>query len=278
MIHNLIAFLCSCSLFIHSTNVYSFQVQDTTYQKENLLKSLQCELKDPSYRTITLPNNFSHLSKLISNGNSNNQPPAYLRSVIKLFSNLLKGAEYVNASAFENFLETFPTIISPYFTLSTSRKYITNEALYDAHLFDRFQASVNNALYFKFSSDYESFKQNPTQFLENISSEILLIAQEEVSREQLRQSIIAFIEIALSKMIWDVSQPEKSWLTTKTIANQLAELLDQNIIEDTNDLDDLYWSLVSRYSYFITITATDIDPSFFTTIKNDISNSDVILF
>jgi len=278
MIRYHIALVCTYSLFIHSINTYSYQVQNTINSQENLLKSLQYELKDPSYRTTILPNNFSHLSNLILNGNTNNQPPAYLRSTIKLFSNLLKSAEYVNASAFENFLATFPKAAQPYFSLPISRSYITNTALYDADMFDRFKQTVNNVMYSSFSSNYESFKQNPGQFLENLSSEILTIAQEEVTREQLRQGIVRFAEIALSKLIWDVAQPEKSWEITKKIGDQLAELLEQNILDDANDLDDLYWTLLTRYCYFIDITATDTAPSFYTTIKKDIAAGNIILF
>src|SRR5436189_3005359 len=169
MVHHLIALLLMCiSLFINSTNTKSFQVQHTTNNSENLLKSLQYELKDPTYRTEILPNNFSHLSNLIISGNTNNQPPAYLRSIIKLFSNMLKSAEYVNAYEFELFMDKFPTIVQPYFSLNASRSYITQQTLYDAHMFDRFKVTVNNVLYFKFSSEYESFKKNPNEFLEYI--------------------------------------------------------------------------------------------------------------
>lgn len=278
MVHQLILCVASFALFIHSINVHSFQVQDTTKSQENLLKSLQYELRDPSYRKKILPNNFSHLSNLISTGNNSNQPPAYLRSVVKLFSNLLKGAEYVNAQAFETFMDTFPTLTQPYFSLTASRTYITNGALYDAHMFDRFKATVNNVLYFKFSSDYDAFKQDPAQFLEHISSEILTIAQEEITREHVRQSIVRFGEIALSKLIWDVAQPEKSWTNVKRIADQLATLLEYNVLDDTNDLDDLYWTLLTRYCYFLDLTATDIAPSFYTHVKHDLLAGNIILF
>lgn len=278
MVHQLILRVASFTLFIHSINVHSFQVQDTTKSQENLLKSLQYELRDPSYRKKILPNNFNHLSNLISTGNNSNQPPAYLRSVVKLFSNLLKGAEYVNAQAFETFMDTFPTLAQPYFSLTASRTYITNGALYDAHMFDRFKATVNNVLYFKFSSDYDAFKQDPAKFLEHISSEILTIAQEEITREHVRQSIVRFGEITLNKLIWDVAQPEKSWSNVKRIADQLATLLEYNVLDDTNDLDDLYWTLITRYCYFLDLTATDIAPSFYTHVKHDLLAGNIILF
>ncbi len=65
MVHQLIIRVASLTLFIHSINVHSFQEQDTTKRQENLLKSLQYELRDPSYRKKILPNNFTHFSNLI---------------------------------------------------------------------------------------------------------------------------------------------------------------------------------------------------------------------
>jgi len=277
MFHLFFTALIMCALFIHNTNTQSFQVQHTTNHPENLLKSLQHELKDPSYRTEILPNNFSHLSQLIVAGNSSEQSPTYLRSIIKLFSNMLKGAEYVNAYECSSFLEKLPTLVHPYFSLTASRAYINQPALYDAHIFDRFKATVNNVLYFKFSSEYESFKKNPNEFLDMISSEILSLAQEEVTREQLRQGIIRFLDIALSKLIWDVHEPETMWNTTKNIAHHLAGLVEHNILDDVNDLDDLYWTLLTRHCYFVELMAADLPISFYTTVKNDIKAGNILL-
>jgi len=272
-----IALLILFTLFIHSKNTCTFQDQHTINNSENLLKSLQHELKDPAYRTEVLPNNFSYLTNLIVVGNNNNQPPAYLRSIIKLFSNMLKGASYVNAQECESFLAKLPTLAQPYFALTTSRAYITQPALYDAHMFDRLHATINNALFMKFSSEYDSFKKNPNEFLTILSSEILSLAQEEVTREQLRQGIIRFAEIALNKLVWNVEKAELSWNITKRIAHDLAALLEQNILDDLNDLDDLYWTLLTRYCYFIELTATELAPSIFATIKNDISAGNILL-
>ncbi len=275
MIH--IALLFMSTLFIHNTNVYSFQAQHTTNNRESLLKALQEELKDPSYRTHVLPNNFSHMTNLITSGSMENQPPAYLRSIIKLFSNMLKSSDYVNAYECESFLKKLPHIVQPYFSLNVSRAYITERTLYDAHMFDRFKVTVNNVLYVKFSSEYEAFKRDPNSFLDMLSSEIISIAQEEVTREQLRQGIVRFAEIALSKLIWNVGHAEKSWATTKKIADHLASLLEYNILDDLNDLDDLYWTLLTRYCYFVDITATDLAPSFYAVVKKDITEGNTLL-
>lgn len=279
MMYRLTKLLLVYTLSIHSINAHAFQEKDTALQNQNdLITSLQKELRAPHYRKEILPNDFSHLSHLITFGITNNQPPVYLRSVVKLFSNLLKGSEYVNASAFSHLLEDLPTQLAPYFTLPASRAYITNSLLYDAEFVDRFKATTYNVLYSKFSTEYDSFRQDPNTFLQNISTNIVTIAQEEITQEQLRQNIIRFCEIALSKLIWDPTTHEKTWFITKRIAEQLATLLEYNILDDTNDLEDLHITLLNRYCYFIELTATDMPLSFFTSLKNDLASHDSVLF
>lgn len=266
------------TLFSNSINMCTFQEKYTDITEENnLLESLHLELKNPHYRKEILPNDFSYLVNLIECGISTNQPPAYVRSVIKLFSNVLKGSDYVNAHAFFDLITKFPTILPHYFSLNVSTRYLKNHTLFDVHMYDRLQETVNDMLYFKFSTEYDSFKKNPTAFLSDVSNLVTDIVQEEVTCEQVRQSIVHFCDIALSKLLWNPQDQEKTWNTTKQIADQLASLLDHNILDDTNDLDDLYWTLLYRYSYFIDLTATDMQPSFYESIRHDITNESITL-
>ena len=280
MVHHLLYALAIVStLFIHSTNAHSFQAKNNTaLEQSQILNQLHHEFRNPHYSKEILPHNFGHLVDLLSFGSKNEQNSAYLRSVMNTFSQLIKRSPYINAYAFSDFLEKLPTLVQPYFTVTHTRSYINNAALYDAHMFDRFQATVNSMLYLKFSSEYETFKKNPTQFLEHISSEIVYLAQEEVTREQSRQDLIRFLDIALGKLIWDPSEQEKTWHVTKKISDHLATLVENNILEDANDLDYLYWTLLTRFGYFMEIAITDLSPVFFQTVKNDLISQQIILF
>jgi len=274
-----ITLLIIFTLFIHSINANSFQEKNIIPQNQDtLIITLQKELRTPEYRKNILPHDFSYLLQLISYGTALNQPVIYLRSIIKLFSNMLKSSHYVNAHAFSEMLETLPSTLIPYFSLAPSQRYITQLISYNSDFMDRFNTTVHHILYSKFSSEYESFKQDPELFLQQISSTITVVAQEEIAQEQLRQSIIRFFEIALSKLIWDPANAEQSWVLTKKIAEQLATLLNHNILDDTNDLDDLYWTLVNRYCYFIELMATEMPESFYKEIKNDLVTHKIILF
>lgn len=274
MLYRFSLLLLLYTLSSHSINVESFQEKNV----ESNIVSIQHHMKMPAYTREILPNDFSHVSHLLTFGTQNQQPPLYLRSVIKSFTNLLKRSPYVNAVAFSKLLEDLPEQLLPYFSLPVSRSYITDTRLYDAAFADRFKITINSALYGKFSTEYESFRQDPEAFLRTLSTDITTLAQEEMVQEQVRQSLIRFCEVALSKLIWDPTAHEATWFTTKRIGEQLARLLECNILDDTNDLEDLHATLLNRYCYFIDITSTDMPSSFFAAIKNDLKSNDIVLF
>lgn len=279
MLHRFNLSLLLYILSSHSIIAQVFQEKDAAAHNNNdLITAIQHELRNPAYTREILPNDFSYMSQLLKFGTANNQPPIYLRSVTKSFTNLLKRCQYANATAFSELLQDLSIHLLPYFSLPSSRAYISDTALYDAAFVDRFTSTINNLLYSKFSIEYESFRQDPHAFLRTMSTNIVTIAQEEMMQEQLRQSIIRFCEIALSKLIWNPTECEATWFTTKRIAEQLAQLLEYNIIDDTNDLEDLYLTLLNRYCYFIEITATDMPSSFFAAIRNDLKSNDIVLF
>lgn len=280
MIFYCIIYLFSFTLFIHSTNESSFQEKNIIVNdQDSFIITIQEELKTIEYRKETLPNDFSYLTYLINFDTQQNQSALYLRSVIKLFSNMLKSCSYINANAFSQLLEKSPDLLSSYFTLRLATEYLPdNTELYEASLSERFNGTVHGLLYSKFSTEYAFFRQDPDEFLKGLSSSITAFAQEELTIQQTRQDLIKFYEIALSKLIWDVETQEQTWILTKKIAEQLATLLQRNIIDDSNDLDDLYWTLLTRYCYFIELTATDMPASFFIEIRNDIRNSANVIF
>jgi len=95
--------------------------------------------------------------------------------------------------------------------------------------------------------------------------------------ELLRQMLIRFLEVGLNKLVWSPKEADKSWESVKTMSHQLAALMEYNIINDLNDLDELYWSLLHRYRYFIELHSTDLSLSFYQQVKADIMNKNLML-
>jgi hypothetical protein len=241
------------------------------------LTALQDELKNPKFVSEVLPNNFCYFKQLLEYNITSLQPRTFTRSVFKLFTNLLKGCRYVNAYALSDLLESMPPLLKKSFMLYKAELLLHNTTIYELDAYDRFKQSVSHILVSGFNKNYQDFKQNPQEFLEKINREILAINEEEVHVELLRQSVIRFLEISLNKLVWSVDDKEESWTIVKKISHQLAHFIECNIITDVNDLDDLYWTLVHRYCYFLDLNSAELPLDFYQKIKHDIAHDHILL-
>ncbi len=253
----------------------------------NLFQSIQRDLHDLKYQQDILPNNFSYLVQLLERTKSDqklhhatepNQAIEYAQNVVSLFSKLLKGSEYVNSYVFSSLIEQIPGLLKQHFTgyqLESATKLILAN---DLDMLERLQRTVTSIVYNKFAHDFATCKSNPEQFLDDLSQKIVSATQQEVSREQLRQIVIRFLEVGLSKLVWSPRDEEKTWESVKTISHHLATLMEYNIIDDLNDIDELFWTLIHRYRYFLELHSTDMSLSFYQHLKHDIRKQKLLLF
>jgi hypothetical protein len=244
----------------------------------SLLGTIQRELKDPKYREDILPHNFSYMIQLLEYGKKTNQSREYTQNVFSLFSKLLKGSDYVNSYAFSSFLEQMPGLLKHQFSFAHMDSPAAQLALQDMDLLDRFRQSVSTTLYTNFSKKFDLFKKEPETFLDDITKHIVTAAEQEITMELLRQTIIRFAEVGLSKMIWSSHNYESSWENIKTTAHNLAALLEYNIVGDVNDLDEMFWTLTHRYRYFLELNSVDMPISFYEKVKHDIASQQLVLF
>jgi hypothetical protein len=250
----------------------------STPTANHLLLTMQKDLQDPRYRQDILPCNFSYPTQLLDYGIKSNQSPQFAYNVFSLFSKLLKGSEYVNAYSFSGFIAQMPDLLKSYFAgynpESSNQLILAN----DLDMLERLQRSVSSIVYTKFSQDFATCKTNPELFLEDLTKRIVMVTTQEVTREQLRQIIIRFLEVGLSKLVWSPRDEEKTWELVKTISQNIASFMQYNIIDDLNDIDELFWTLVHRYRYFLELHSTDMSLTFYQKIKNDIINHKILLF
>ncbi len=232
--------------------------------------TIQKAMQDPYFATEILPNDFSYLWGLLTFGKNSQQPLIYARSVFKLFGNTIKGSDYINAYAFSDLITHLIEILQAYM-----RQTKQNGGLIE---YDVFKKEVNSLLYTKFSTEYDNFKKDPSTFLETLSGDIAFNAHQELTVDQLRMQVIRFLELAISKLVWSPQECNASWDLVKKISTDLAQLVETNIIADINDLDDIYWSLVHRYSYFMRIFTDTLPDTFYREIRHEINNTKLVLF
>lgn len=278
-----------CSVFL--CTLICFLLSDTTYTYNYQSPS---SVSSGAMRSPANPNDLLMLAQTVLQGNESNggallpyiktfleqaccmdSHREFILLTLRLFNNKLKGTEYINATKFEEFLSTLPNCFEKSIVIEKINHYLRNP-YGDETMFNRFMAITHNIMYQQFSTNYDKFKANPDQFLLGISEEISEIAHAEAQVEQLRQTIVRFLEIALSKLVWNPHDGEQTWESVKSISNHLACLVERNILADINQLDDLYWSLLYRYCYFIDVATPLLPNTFFKRIKEDIATHQLL--
>lgn len=219
-----------------------------------------------------LPTNLSHIVQFLEHGKKNKQSRAYTKSVVKLFSNKLKGVQYINAYAYSMMLAQLPDLLNNHFLIKRSNGLM------------KYKETLNSILYQTFLSKYDFFKKSPQEFFDVLSQEIIQTLQhdlpmlgDDITPDELRNTVVRFLEVGINKLVWHPEEHDKIWGNVKAISRQLEALMENNIIDDANDLDDLYWTLIHRLSYFIDIAHESLPAKFFETIKTDIASEQLLL-
>jgi len=223
-----------------------------------------------AYTTDILPNSFDHIIQLLEHGKKTHQHSAFVKSIMKLFNQKIKAAPYINPDVISNFLDKLPEL--------TQQQFVSRTA-FNAGLL---QEVMNDILYSSFLSKFSHFKKDPEDFLNTLTHDIIRVLphneihEEQLSIEATRQATLKLIDTSISKLIWNPRECYTIWNSVTTIADKLTHLMEHNIITSIDDLDDLYWTLIHRFCYFIDLVGQDVPLDFYTAIKNDIQSGSLL--
>ena len=236
----------------------------------------QC--KDIAYRRDIYPFDQSLITDLIKGIHTVSEPHAYIRGVLKLFINIAKGAPCIDSESFSNVLQCFIDILPPYFTpnkLHANLHYSVGQQL---DQFERLKQLNVSLLVHELSNRYTDFRSDPMSFIDGLAQQLALIGQTEIEIAKLRFTLMAFLEIHISKCIWSTDDQDSTWELTKKMADLCTMLVEKGILDDLNDLDDIFWTLIHRYGHFLDLTCFLLNDSVFHAIKQDINYGNLLLF
>lgn len=278
-----IRFVC-ISILIFSLTLKSSDYQQHYFGKQNDPSYLFCApiqftrngmqfylktiFNDVSYSQDFLPYSFTHFIQFLEYG----KDQAFVEHALRLFSNKIKAAPYISDGAFIDMLNKVPQII---------KKQVLKE--YDEINFDHIQNSVNNTLYDMFLTRFAVFKQEPETFLHDLSKDLvkkvdaIYCLEDRMAQERLLQMLVRFFDAGTLKLMWNVHDQMKVWDSVKKISNQFSDLFDQNMLT-SEDLDDLYRSLIERFCYFLDLAGSELAIDVIKKIKEDIVAGDILLF
>ncbi len=196
-----------------------------------------------------------------------------LYTCIRLFYNKIKACELVDDTVLLQILNPLPRLIERYFEEKNNEK-ISLKYL---------KKSIEKTILFKFSEHLNDFQANSNEFISELAKEISQITKNEINqidtnkeqyymKERFRNLLIRFIEITISKLIWDSKHYQNIWGSVLSIANNLVRLAEHKILDHMDDLDDMLWSLTIRFNYFLTLVGSTLPTDFYEEIENDIAN------
>lgn len=217
-----------------------------------------------------LPYNFSHMIQFLHYGTKSGQNEQFAASILKMFLQKIKAAPYVEAENFAEFLPKLTQAIKPYIEKK------------DANFLNEMQIAIKEKLSKMFSQYFTYFQKNPDSFMTTLAEQIAKqtnqsVTQQHIEVEHLKKDILRFIEMASNKLIWSSKDDVQVWYTCNRLAHECKFCLDQDVLCNQDALDDLCWSLIHRFSYFVELSCDSLSKNFYAQVLHDIQTKPLIL-
>ncbi|MBD3273284.1 hypothetical protein GF385_02965 [Candidatus Dependentiae bacterium] len=253
-------------------NTVNEQLSKTNIFKGALSKYIK-EIYNNKYYSNFLSQNGSHIVEFLELSDELNLDINPLYTCLRLFYNKIKSCELIDDTVILQILNPLPIFVEKYFVEKQNEEYNLKFL----------KKSIEKTIVSKFTDHISEFQEEPNIFISKLSNDISKIAKKELFRvkeekeekemqTRLRNLIIRFLEIILSKAIWDMQSYQGIWESVLSIANNIIRLADYKILDHMDDLDDLLWSLTHRFCYFLNLAGSYLPIEFFEEIENDIAN------
>ena len=137
-------------------------------------------------------------------------------------------------------------------------------------------SEIKNSLVESFKAQFSFLQADPLGFFDHISKELdEKINRNVISPERARATLVKFLNSSLDKVIWSPDDQERTWDSLKKIGRSIEYLQATQVIPDHLDANDLYWSLIERYCYFLELVGTKLNLETIQYIKRDIAEKNV---
>lgn len=277
-----------CILFSHNANAQDFQLpinsvtemsNPIAFDKHHFLqkirftqRGMRCFIEhkyNHDQYADFLANNFCHFEQFIKRDTP--QTRSYYQSVLRMFGNKLKQSMYINPYAYSEMLDE----ITPCLQKACATEHTP--------AFKTLQTKISSAMYDAMLQKFDYLKIDPDAYFTDLSQDIISLintTQElsgDASVEELRKSFMVFFETTVNKLIWSPKEYEHAWRNVKIIADQLTRLYEKDILNDQDDLNDLFVTLLERFCLFLDLSYAEIPVEFYETVRADIGTKQFLL-
>lgn len=197
---------------------------------------------------------------------------------MRLFYNNTKSCHIVDYTVVDQVSKVMPQLFE---------KHFTSEINPDGQ-FRLIRGNVEDLMLDRFTDRYDSFQSQPDLFISKLSNDITKLVKSRLSvikeeeeerelREKFRSLIIRFLDSSIGKLIWYEEAYRSIWPSFLSIADNLHTIGKRGIINDQDNLDELWDSLVRRFVWYLDFNGAALPVEFFEQIEEDLKNN-VVFF
>lgn len=230
------------------------------FNKEGVSLFLHHTLNNKEYSAEFLPYSLTHLTQFLEFAHHYKQSPEFIEGAFRLFHQKSKGAPFITAYSLERFLDK----TTPYLEQSLT----TNQSLWK---------SFKNTLSQTFREKFSYAQQDPLGFFEYVSKNLeSQVTHQIITPLRVRGIFLRFLTHTTDKLLWSAQDQELTWESFKKLGNIFHQLHTKGVIPDPLDANELYWSLVERYCYFLKLTGTQLSLDACKMIKRDLLHEPLV--
>jgi len=253
----------------HEADLVSYFCKPIEFTPEGIANYFKYRYNHPEYVNY-LPYNLSHMIQFLKYGTQTDQNEAYAASVIKMFLQKVKAAPYVEAESFVNFMSEFSKAIRPYLEKK------------QANFLSEMQTVLKNKLSEMFACYFNVFQKNPDTFMNSLAEQIVKqtnqsVTQQHVEVEQIKKDVLRFFEICANKLVWSSQDDIQTWYCCNRLAHECQICLENSVLCDANALDDMCWSIIHRYCYFVDLSKDILSKDFYSQVLYDLQTKPLLL-
>lgn len=225
-----------------------------TFTQQGVKTFFEQTFNQKEYGKNFLPHNFSHLEQFLKYGKNTEQQYDFYEGVFRLFTQKFKNAPYIDSESCASFLNLHKDFF--------------------AHLFPEQQPlwhSIKKILWDNFCKKFSFFKNDPSNFLEDISQEISNhITHATTTPEKVRSLMLRLFVTIIDKLAWVADDQYETWKVFRSIGDSITYLHEHKALPDIQDCNELYWGLIERYCYFLELNGTSLSHQTCLAIKQDL--------
>lgn len=257
------------SVSFFEDDTISFFLRPITFTQDGVAHYFKYTYNHDNYVDF-LPYSLSHMIQFLEFGKTQEHPEQFAKSVIKLFLQKIKACSFINSYSLLEFLPQFADSMQPFLEKKQSS------------FLQELQISLKKKFTSVFSNYFPYFKKNPDAFLEALSEQIAhkttaKQTEQHIDVEHLKKDILRFLEICINKLAWSPDDGYEAWACLNKFAEITFTFLEKKMITDIDAYDDICWSLVHRFCYFVELSHQQLPQEFFTKVITDLETKTLLL-